>query len=108
MSALQVLRLAKWFINTPEKWTQGEHARDANRKCAATCDAWAVSYSIVGATLKAAVILGEALTPAYTILCEACNTNFGGVNDFNDAPTTTHKMVMEVLDKAIEHARVGG
>lgn len=100
MTPREVLIAAKALIDTPEKWTQGWYAKDANGKHIsdqspdATCFCsigamWAVAHEIQFVD-DALVFLGRATRPA--------------IPTWNDAPERTHAEVMDAFARAIELA----
>ena len=123
-TTVQILEEAKALIDTPEKWVQGAYASyqpgrvesgDFNQ-AHMPMEAGATCFCIKGAlartdgvnmepyyvvsedhpTLKKALRFVEAaLSPQW----------YGEIAKFNDAETTKHADVMDVLDKAIELAR---
>ncbi len=92
----RLLMDAKALIAKPESWIQGKveyYSSKVHQFCA------------YGAVLHVVRLDGPALSCAVDILDEQTN---GNVIDFNDAPTTTHPMVMLLFNKAIRRAKEQG
>lgn len=101
MSPAEQLRAAKALIDTPEKWTQGCAARDADGLSSGVCSG-AVCWCAWGALAK----FGNPFVSPGLI-----NLMDGAVPDdsksfitYNDLPTTTYADVMALFDRAIDAA----
>lgn len=95
LEVLATLRLARCYINTPEKWCKGSFENEKGQMCA------------VGACIKASFELGfDASWQATGRLAEQIPSKYGiSVLNYNDK--RTHEEVLELFNKAIaeiEHA----
>jgi hypothetical protein len=110
-----ILEHARALIDTPDKWTQNAFARNALgvnvevRGSSATC------FCTLGAIERAVDRMndddGHLMTAAgYARRLLANSTGAeplfyaSHLAEFNDRPTTTHAIVMEMFDKAIDKA----
>jgi hypothetical protein len=115
-TALETLRHARFLLSSPENWTQGAYARNANHRsigahqteeirCMCSAGALRVAHNALqnqnsDAYVKAAGYLVKAIVklnelekwPKYPV----------HIPDFND--TTNHPMVIKMFDLAIEMA----
>lgn len=99
MSAADQLRAAKALIDTPEKWTRGEYARDMFGSGVDCLSGEAVCFCTLGAlgavgAANCDPIIRKALEPVFA----------GSVSMFNDSRTTTHADIMALFDRAIAAA----
>lgn len=102
MTTVEILRAAKALIDTPEKWTQGKYARDAEGHALDHSKdgfAGAVCYCAVGALWAAAGSFDEA---AVSRVRDAAGTHI--LHPWNDDPERTHPEVMAAFDRAIAAA----
>ena len=117
----RILQDARNLIDDPERWTQGSLARNAEGE---TCQySNGHSFCLLGAIYRATFddsskssdirdLIFQGLNPVgraegivIDIITERHphdSTNSNGIGGFND--TSTHSMVLEVLDQAIERA----
>lgn len=101
----QLLADAKALISAPERWTQGEFARDSHGHRAYWGGELAKCYCSIGA-INAVTHENAVLTmnKPYMILGSQVG---GSIVVWNDAPERTHAEVMAAFDKAIEIAGNG-
>lgn len=104
-----VLITARALIDTPEKWTKGTYARDAEG-LSCSVDAEACSFCAMGAMYTAAPLY-RAAPKRHTSYCGALGTLTKEcpysmcVVDYNDDPDTEHKDIMALFDRAIEASK---
>jgi hypothetical protein len=99
------LRAVMALLDSPEKWTKGEYARDANGK---PCPAWsedAICWCLEGACSS---ILPRTLDwhPRYRRLERELEKYLPllGLVEWNDEPERTFEDIQEVLHAALEGA----
>lgn len=105
MTTREILIAARALIATPERWTQGDRARDAAGAPIDPCDPRAVCWCISGA-LEAADPSGSDMDGfiGAALALEKVIVGLGhraAIGDFNDAPERTHAEVLAAFDKAI-------
>lgn len=104
MNAAEILTKAKALIDTPDKWTKGEFARDKNGSRVDANSNYAVCFCSIGAIRKVAPCRGSEYERGYIsalqALATACGKEPAVYNDF-----ATHEDVMEKFDRAIEWAK---
>lgn len=90
-----LLWAAREKIAAPERWTKDALARNARGTVVDDTDPTAVCWCIIGAMDGDAVSFSRA--------CNALShlSGYDLVEEFNDAPTTTHAMVLNLLDRVI-------
>lgn len=98
------LKLAKSYIDTPEKWIKRELAMDASGQSVLSIDSDACKFCAVGALFRAEYkldmsLLDDMKNAIYDLGIPILNDN--GIMRFNDDPLTTHTDVMQVFDYAI-------
>lgn len=104
MKATQLVKYliaAKALIDTPEKWTQEEMARDAYGKITDYEGESATCFCSLGAACK--VTAGSGFTYGYLVRALSAAGDGTYIVDFNDSHT--HAEVMAVWDKAIDKAK---
>ncbi len=102
----RLLMDAKALIQNPENWVQGEFARSAR---GLKLDWWHVGacwFCAYGAVLCAGQKLDVGVPIRVSRLLDALAER--ELIQFNDAPTTTHPMVMRLFNKAIRRAKEQG
>lgn len=102
MTVREHLIAAKALIDTPEKWAQGELARDANNDPVSMFSEKAVCFCAMGAVYKVPVgwkNTAEILKKLDAAAAEKANQAWN-IASFNDK--ATHAEVMQVFDRAIE------
>jgi hypothetical protein len=105
MTAHELLIAARAMIPTPNDWTKGVNARDADGDPVDACDPNAVCYCAEGTMqcadavsrgngnfLRALAALSAALPEAYQ--------NWD-IHEYQDLPETTHADVLALFDRAI-------
>lgn len=98
MNTKEILIAAKALIDAPEKWTQGDYARDASGNSVSFKSKDAVCFCSLGAIHK--VAKGKDFDDAEKCLREILNGDFrSSLHRFNDAKN--HKEVIELFDAAI-------
>jgi hypothetical protein len=98
-NALEGLLRMRELLATPDRWTQGVLAKDANG-APVSCDSDRAScWCFVGASFGAKI---APLEVAY--LAEAMSP-YAHWATWNDAPERTHADVLDLIDRAIEIAR---
>lgn len=105
---VEVLKLAKSYIDKPEKWTKNTDARDRDGIPVFPDDPEAVCFCTFGALKRAAQFKKVALNPVSAIIRPIISLRTGisgsSITSSNDQDETTHKMVMESFDEAIKRA----
>ncbi len=97
MTTLEILKAARALIDREEKWTRGAVARTAHGYQVQSIDDSAVQFCILGALAKASnnwklcLMAGDSLRGLLKT----------AIQEFNDAPTTTHADVLALFDRAI-------
>lgn len=104
MTPLEILIAGRELISTPERWTKGAFARDANGT-EYPCAGAEVCWCFAGAIFKVAPNAEQGLQTERFIAQAAGIPN---IRKFNDDPTTTHADVLAAWDRAIERARADG
>lgn len=102
MNTREILIQARSFIDTPEKWTKGHYALNANGKPVSEQGDEAVCFCTAGALNRA----GDNGYVKQKLARLAEDRGYMGVANFNDANRTTHADVMALFDKAIANASV--
>lgn len=99
-TVLDILTSARAILAEPSSWTQGVYARDKNNELTDPDDDDATCFCLWGA-LKAAASRFP-VAPPWQVQVDAYNA-FGipDIPEFNDAASTTHADVLNVLDEAI-------
>lgn len=99
------LKAARELISDPKRWVQGCNARTQEGAYVYSSDPEAYCFCSYGALLKVAPSwLAE---DALDALSEFSLAEYGKATiRLNDDPKTTHAMVLELFDQAIEVARV--
>lgn len=97
MNTLEILTKAKALINTPDTWTQGSNARDANGHTATLLGEKACKFCMNGALERVSDFTSySARLAVYDAL------GHRDIVHWNDAHNRKHEDVMAVFDKAIE------
>src|SRR5271168_1429055 len=81
MKPSETLIAARELISVPERWTQGEYARDENRNFCEPFESQATCFCSIGALWKIAGSLRDAEEADYFVRREMGNT----IVDFNDS-----------------------
>ena len=106
MKASEVLKAARALIDTPEKWTKGNYARDESGRPTPYESDGACQFCAVGAVKRAA--MPADLSAAWRAEDLLSDTAWGMYNmtivSFNDRADTKHAQVLKVYDKAIKVA----
>ena len=103
----RLLIKAKALIDTPEHWCKGTFAKSAKGREVSTLSALARKFCPWGAILRAAESdPGCFEDEALGILESQTGTN--NIALVNDAPETTHPMIMRLFNKAIRAAKEQG
>ena len=100
MNTREILVAARELISEPERWTQGEHARDLNGRRVSPGGPNAVCWCSLGALEKVAD--GSPPHVAHAVLQYAVRTR---VSQFNDG--TDHAAVLAMFDRAIAYCEGG-
>ncbi len=105
MSPLELLRVARERLASPEGWTREVYARNASGERVPFSSPDACSFCVRGAVLVVSKGVGV-LTYSNTIaaLLKALPSPWREtelMSDFNDAPTTTRADVLALFDRAI-------
>ena len=106
----KALRAARALIDSPEKWTRGAYARDAERRAANPTDNGAVCFCALGALERA--VWGCSLSPVWLSALEllveleipmAWRATAEALNlaAYNDDPHMSHTAVLALFDAAI-------
>jgi len=116
MNIQSLLRAARATIEKPEKWCQGEYARNALGQLDQPDNDTACSFCAEGAVLRAYSLENQKSAGAVDILHSAEARGFlrmalrertelaDSLSVFNDLPTTTHADIIALFDRAIELA----
>lgn len=96
MDTLEILTKARSVIERPECWVKGDTAQNCHGECTSWYDPDAVAFCATGAVYR--VKVGREADEALFLLQKAMGDK---IVRFNDAPGTTHDMVMAAFDKAI-------
>ena len=105
-----ILVKARSLIGNEECWVKGSLAEDHHGEEMYPTNPYACRWCLEGAIIKAADLDGYEVkdnipTPLEITVRVLHGTGFiGFLDDFNDAEDTTHKDVLDLLDKAIEAA----
>lgn len=91
-------------IDTPDRWTKGAFAKNKDGFEVASDDTAATCFCIYGALEKAKYSIPIEYKDYYKVIDAIYDSieflyprKYLGVADFNDHPTTNHKMVIRVL-----------
>ena len=103
----RLLMDAQKLIRKPENWTKGTFARSASNRQVLPTSPRAQKFCSWGAIVRAAGDGREFLADDALFLLEK---EMGTYNAslFNDAPSTTHPMIMRLFNKAIRRAKEQG
>lgn len=104
MTLASDLRAVRAVIDTPEKWTKGAFARKVNGDPGSYSEA--VCFCILGA-IRVALSNNRFLRTDLRNHLRVALPNpieHDALDDFNDAPSTTHADVMALFDVAIKKA----
>ena len=106
MKPSEILLAAKEKINTPEKWTQGELAKNARGEKVPRYSETAVCWCSLGAICAVA----ESETAKVESRAESSlrQVVIQRIDIWNDDPERTHEEVMNAFDKAIALAQKEG
>lgn len=102
----QLLMDAKALIAKPECWCQRTFANDTFGRKVAWHSPAACRFCAYGAVLSAGQKIPETISCLATQILDA--EAGGGILNFNDAPETTHPMVIRLFNKAIRRAEEQG
>lgn len=100
MSLSEDLRAVWALIDTPEKWTKGAYARDANGQSVPSISGFAVCFCIIGANDR----YGQNGFNIDNAVREKIPPAFQYLSDYNDHPDTTHADMKALFDRAIAEA----
>ena len=100
---LDTLRAARELLSDPDRWTKGVGARDAFGRPVSVHDESARCWCALGAVVRSsAEPFGDALsTAAKSALHVSLLAGEDYVWEFNDAPRTSHAMMLAMFDRAI-------
>jgi len=101
----RLLMDAKALIAKPENWCKGTYARSAKNNSVNVHSWRACKFCPSGALFHAAGTWDLYEHPAPRLLRESIGQP---IISFNDAPTTTHPMIMRLFNKAIKRAKEQG
>lgn len=103
------LRAARKLIERPENWCKGLNAADESGRFVPSRSKCAVRWCTVGALRAASGLGAHAIrSPAAEALVKAVPDHYTGPINFNDHPDTTHPMVLDLFDRAIEMEEADG
>lgn len=100
MTIAEVLKAAKALIEDPSRWTQRTFARTMNGDAVHGTDRLAVCWCAAGAVLHCSP--RAAFMPVCVLNAAAQEMGFRTATELND--TAGHRAVMEMFDRAIQHA----
>lgn len=101
------LRAVRKLLNEPESWTKTSLARDAQGRGTYTRDDNAVAWCLEGAIYRTCLasewnyaeqFLRKAIERTTCASTRCCRMV---IEDFNDDPSTTHALLLAVIDTAI-------
>jgi len=102
LTVKELLIKAKSLIETPETWTQGTYAKDANGQSVTSFSTEATQFCAMGAIRRATSC--DAATfqrdKCYMAIRNAAGMDLTDYNDTND-----HMAVMAIFDKAIANCK---
>ena len=102
----RLLMDAKALIQAPENWIKGKFARSAKGRPVRLDSPKACRFCAYGAVMHAADrTTVETTLDADRLIGEQTKS---GLIPFNDAPSTTHPMVMRLFNRAIRRAKEQG
>jgi hypothetical protein len=101
----EVLQAASDLIPTPEKWTQGAYARDADGESVSWDDPAAVCFCSQGAIRKAS---GASFNGAVFLAERYLSRAFGDAGIITSNDTSSHARVRRAFSEAIEMAQAAG
>lgn len=106
MDIVEALKATKALIDTPKKWTKGALARAESGEPIYTDDPEAVCFCLHGAVNRVSGHQEHLRRGAKDKIALAIDTMYPGygIAEFNDSSETTHEMMLELLDKAIDAA----
>ncbi len=103
----RLLMDAKALIAKPENWIQGTFSRNVAGKAVPTYDIDACQFCASGALYHATKLICN----SHYVVARKMLGDFVPARrliSFNDAPTTTHPMVVKLFNKAIRRAKEQG
>ena len=101
----RLLMDAKKLIAKPENWTKGTYARSAGNSSIEIFSPRARKFCSIGALFRAVGKFDLCGHHAPRLLRKCLGQSIGA---FNDAPETTHPMIMRLFNKAIALAKERG
>lgn len=103
----KTLACAREKISKPEAWTKDSNARTKNGLSVTPSSGRAVCWCSAGAIIACNDGPLSLLPAAYYWFNDFVQraTTGGSIEGFNDAPTTTHGMVLKAFDEAIAEAK---
>ena len=102
----RLLMDAKALINKPEHWIKGKYARSAKGREVDLGSPKARRFCASGAMLRAASTRDDSIYRRANRILKGPTRS--GLVAFNDAPSTTHAMVMRLFNAAIRRAKEQG
>jgi hypothetical protein len=103
---LKDLEAVKTLLDSPDKWTKGEFARDNEGRVITLHSSDACAFCLSGAAMRVTLnghLIGH---ERYTDVREALQTAIGTpIITFNDGFFTTYEEIIEAIDKAISNER---
>lgn len=100
ITTLDILRGTRELLATPERWTQGVTARDADgQPIPPNCEG-AVSFCLVGGVRKTCGLFGV-YKWRYVLAIEE-TLGITSLGSWNDEPERTHAEILSALDQTIE------
>jgi hypothetical protein len=97
MTTLEVLKAARELIATPDKWSQGAMARNADGRPVWAAANDAVCFCAEGAIQRAGAGM---FNRAFNVVVDLVETG-DPLHRFNDASTTSHEDILALFDRAI-------
>ncbi len=104
----RLLMDAKALIAKPESWCKERDAVDAKSRWVGPSSPTARRFCADGAMQRIAAGDGRRLEQARKVARASIGKRGVWLNKFNDAPSTTHPMVMRLFNKGIRRAKEQG
>ncbi len=102
MNTLEVLKLARDLISTPDKWIKDEFALDSDGDVVDEISENAVCFCSYGAFNRVLLMYNVHTYDAKNVLTDIIKTQgYNSIVQWNDAPERTHADVLATFDMAI-------
>jgi hypothetical protein len=104
-TTLQILTAARELLSDEARWTKVFLAKSLSGRSCFPRSSLAVCWCSLGAVSREAKRNEDGRCDAVSVLEMVIG---GSLSDFNDDPATTHAMILDAFDAAIERARADG